>query len=390
MILCLATIAVLAIVLPSACLAQVGTITVNLSYKVVLNPADGTRPPGVTDAAIDQAVAGMNTLFQAYFRGYSFQRVGPITQVGGQGDSTGPSRWYNTNFFAADGVTQRTQMEAAAHADARYAWNNNAINVYIVNGFGGGLCSFPTADNIVLIGRGQSAGAASTQLHEIGHYFSLCHTQGCPCGCCTAGQTGTCNTVPGDDGIADTLPDLACWSQDQIAQNSFGGRTYAQLNPGEQSQVDNVFQNLMSYHGTTCANGGSQTRLTELQLDGWADANPNRLNATSGRRTRFVRVGANGSGSSTNPFGRVQNAVNAANNGDILLLRPGAYNEVLTINKAVTLRAPRTGAVAIGASVVTALSSAPSLEEVDAALAKQPGFRGQPSGRLGFAGADRK
>jgi hypothetical protein len=390
MILCLATIAVLAIVLPSASLAQDGTITVDLSYKVVLNPADGTRPPGATDAAIDQAIAGMNTLYQAYSRGYSFRRVGPITQVGGQGDTTGPSRWYNTNFFASDGSTQRTQMEAAARADARYAWNNNAINIYLVNGICGGLCSFPTADNIILIG-GCSAGTAWVQLHEIGHYFNLCHTQGCPCGCCTAGQTGACNTVPGDDGIADTLPDLPCWSQDQIARNSFSGRVYAQLNPGEQSQVDNVFHNLMSYHGGACGNGGSQTRLTELQLDRWADANPNRLNVTLGRRTRFVQVGGTGSGTSTAPFGRVQNAVTASTRDDIILLRPGSYNEILTINRAVTLRVTRRGPVVIGTSRPPSLGSTPSQEEIDAALAKWPGIAGQGTGeRLEFPGADRE
>jgi hypothetical protein len=388
MFLCRATIALFLIVLTSACFAQDGTITVNLSYKVVLNPADGTRPPGATDAAIDQAVTGMNTLYQAYFRGYSFRRVDPITQVGGRSDTTGPSQWYNTNFFASDGTTQRTRMEAAARSDARYAWNNNAVNIYLVNGICGGLCSFPTADNIVLIG-GCSAGTASTQLHEIGHYFNLCHTQGCPCGCCGTGS-GQCNT-PGDDGIADTLPDLACWSRDQIAQNSFGGRTYAQLNPSEQSQVDNVFQNLMSYHGTTCGNGGSQTRLTELQLDRWADANPNRLNATGGRRTRFVQVGANGSGSSTNPFGSVQNAVNASTAGDIILLRPGSYNEIITINRAVTLRVSRRGPVVIGTSRPPSLGATPSQEEIDAALAKLLGMGGQGTGeRLEFPGADRE
>jgi nitrous oxidase accessory protein NosD len=33
--------------------------------------------------------------------------------------------------------------------------------------------------------------------------------------------------------------------------------------------------------------------------------------------------------------------VNRANTGDIVLIRPGRYNEPMTINKAITLRATR-------------------------------------------------
>jgi hypothetical protein len=150
----------------------------------------------------------------------------------------------------------------------------------------------------------------------------------------------------------------------------------------------------MSYHGSGCGNGGSQTRLTELQLDLWADANPNRLNATNAQRTRFVQGGFSiiQLGSSTFPFRSVRNAVNASSTpGDIILLQPGSYNEILVINKAVTLRVTRRGPVVIGTSGPPSLGSTLSQEEMDAALAKWPGIAGQGTGeRLEFPGADRE
>jgi hypothetical protein len=220
-LLSIATMALFMMVFPAPLQAQ-GVINIRVSYKVILNPANGARPiltgaTQVSDADINTAVNAMNVLLQSYFRGYRVQRVGPITNVGGMGDTTGPSRWFATDFFnASNAITLRNQMEAAAMSDARYAWNANAINIYINNGTAGGLCSFPRDGNIMIIG-GSVANAGATQLHEIGHFFDLCHTQGCSCGC---GVCGSCSasgcTTPGDDGIADTLPDLACWGANDL------------------------------------------------------------------------------------------------------------------------------------------------------------------------------
>ena len=397
------------IAFPSPLQAQ-GVINIRLSYKVILNPADGTRPirtgaTQVTDADINTAVNAMNVLLQTYFRGYRVQLVGSITNIGGMGDTTGPSRWFNTDFFnASNATTLRNQMEAAAMSDARYAWTANAINIYVNNGTAGGLCSFPGQGNIIIIG-GSVANAGATQLHEIGHYFGLCHTQGCTCACGSCGSCGVAGgcTSPGDDGMADTLPDLACWSRDQIAQNSFGV-PFASLSPAQQTQVNDTFRNLMSYHGTCCSVGGAQVQLTELQLDRWADvASSNtggRLGVCDGV-TIFVQANAPAQGGfrgpSTNPWPTIREAQDDAANylGDlqlrpILILRPGAYNERLTLNTPMTLRTTRNGAATIGSSTPMDVPVGLSLEEVEKTLRRTPGVYPKEPVRLGFPAPDRK
>lgn len=387
--------AAVAAMTPAELRAQ-GVITIRLSYKVVLNPADVSRPSALTDANLNTAVDAMNALYATYFRGYRFQIV-EIINVGGVNDTTGPSRWYNTNFFdntnvggQSQGSIWKDQMEAAARSQAAYRWNNNAINLYLTNGICGGICSFASEnDNIVIIG-GCSAANGALQLHELGHYFNLYHTQGRPCGNCTAGQTGVCHTIPGDDEIADTLPDLACWSQNNIAQNRFG-RNYAQLNAGEQNLVDDVFFNVMSYHPRLI-------RLTELQLDRWADTANGARAAVRDGTTIFARAGGPpGNGSSTQPVNSLTAGVNLAvarPGADIVLLRPGVYNEQLTINTPVTLRATRQGPVIIGSANPPNL--APTLaaddrrvrEETERRLRETLGIsRKAPGERVGFPGS---
>ncbi len=383
--------AAVAAMIPAESRAQ-GVITIRLSYKVVLNPADGTRPSALTDANLNTAVTAMNALYATYFRGYRFQVV-EIINVGGRNDTTGPSRWYNTNFFDNTNVNGQTQgsiwkdqMEAAARSQAAYRWNNNAINLYLTNGICGGICSFAHEnDNIVIIG-GCSAANGSLQLHELGHYFNLYHTQGRPCGDCGAGQTGVCHTIPGDDEIADTLPDLACWNQDNIARNRFG-RNYAQLNAGEQNLVDDVFMNVMSYHPNL-------VRLTEQQLDRWADtANGARAAVRDGQMI-FVRPGGPfGNGSSASPLNGVVIGVVASQarpGNNILILRPGVYNERPRINTPVTLRATRQGPVFIGSANPPALAAEinQTPQEAERKLDATPGIGSRKTGeRIGFPGS---
>jgi hypothetical protein len=323
-----------------------GVITVGLSYKIILNPADGNRPTRggtqVTDNDIDTAIATMNSLSAAYFRGFRFQRVGAVTNVGGMNDPTGPSQYFNFDFQASsDNTAMRNQMESAAMTDTRYAWNNGAINIYINQGTTGGFCSFPDEGRNIIIVGAVSANAGNLHLHEVGHYFNLAHTH--------------------SDAVADTLNDSPFWTQDQIASNNFGGKNYNQLSAGEIQQVDDTMLNLMSYHGTT---GGSavpagtvsQSRLTEQQLDRWTDAaNGARAGVCDGT-TVFAQVSNNyGAGSSTAPYGSVVVATQVASNrpgNNIVMFRPGTSTEAITINPpagtTVTLRATRQGTITIG------------------------------------------
>jgi|GEM_PF-1753442 len=355
---CLAVILLLS--LCSVLAPAQGVITVRLSYKIIRNPADGTLPTytdatgtvvQVTDNDIDTAVATMNSLSAAYFRGFRFQRVDPVAYVGDKDDATGPSQYFNTDFFAnPNAKSLKNQMEAAAMKDPAYAWNFGAINIYINQGTAGGKCSFPTdGENIIVVGA-VSANAGSTQLHEVGHYFNLCHTHGC-----TSGSN--------DDGVADTLTDNPAWNEDQIAQNNFSGRTYNQLSAGEKQQVDDVILNLMSYHGTVGNQapiynaGTTQSQLTEQQLDRWTEAANGARRGVCDGTTVFARASNfYGSGSSGDPYGSsvVATAVAANRPGNnIVLLRPSTFSEAIIINPpsgtTVTLRATRQGAAVLGA-----------------------------------------
>ncbi|MCI0557216.1 MAG: hypothetical protein MN733_01885, partial [Nitrososphaera sp.] len=280
-------------------------ILIQLSYKIVLNPENGSRPSQVSDDDIDQAIEAMNALLESYSRGFRFQRVDPVTPVGGIGDTSGPSQWYDTNFHDDDdGGKKKDKMEEEAlDKPALYAWNEKAINLYVTNGICGGLCSRSSSESLIIIG-GCSANNSRVQLHEIGHFFNLCHTQGCGCDCCTAMKTGECNTDPGNDKIDDTLPDLACWGTDNISIFWFG-KSFQELSSAQQDSVLNVFSNIMSYRNTPCAIATANlNRMTELQLDRWTDsANNDRRHVANGR-TYFVEFGggSGGSGSRKSPF----------------------------------------------------------------------------------------
>ncbi len=370
-------------------------ISICVSYKIVLDPASGKRPSGpsgrVKDDDIDEAIGAMNAMLESYFRGFRMRRVDLITEIGGMGDTNGPSKWYDTDFFDEDdGEKFKNQMEGEAQYNpGLYVWNDNAINIYITNGINGGICSFP-GDNIIIIG-GSSANDGIVHLHEIGHFFDLCHTQGCDCGCCEPGETGACDTEPGDDKISDTLPDLACWSRNNISFFKFGA-FYSDLTRIQQEIVDNVFLNLMSYRDSACGFAASTTRLTELQLDQWTDTvNKDRRYVADGR-TYFVEAGGGLDGSSKFPFGSIMAAVSAVSSagGDVIMIKPGAYLETLAISKRVTLRATRQGSAVIGSTVLPMALASKSPKDIDEELLKIPGISGiNIHARLGFAGGSK-
>jgi hypothetical protein len=329
-------------------------IAIRVSYKIIRNPADSSRPPGVTDAVIDAGIAEMNTLLSSFKRGYRFERVDPITDIGSTGNQSrpNPSHYYDIDALAVDGTREQMESDALAN-QTLYAWNASAINIYINHATGGGKCAFPT-DSLIVVGA-NSSGNGELQIHEIGHFFNLCHTQGCPCGCCFAsGQTGECNTAPGDDGVSDTLPDLACWSRDEVAQNNFGA-PYSSLAASQQNRVDDVFFNIMSYHAAGCGHANqttSVTRMTEQQLDRWTNTAYFSRSAVCSGQTYFVQAGANpqaASGRSDHPFPAVGGGIGASNaSGDIVMIRGGTYPETLRLSTPITLRSPRGHTARIG------------------------------------------
>lgn len=327
-------------------------IWVNLSVKVVLNPIDGRRSPAVTDAAIDQIIGGMNGLLAGYERGYRILRPDPVSEVGGLGDTTGPSQFYDKDMLANHDEQKKKMETEALNNPALYRWSTTRINLYITGWTTGGcpgVSSLP-GDNqsIVVI----SACAITNQysalvLHELGHYFNLLHThEGDQC--CDRTKNPGCPYVFGDDLIDDTLPDAQCANQDDIAFHFFGV-TYASLNASQKNQVDDVFNNLMSYHS-------NQQRLTEHQLDRWTDtANYARLAVVTGR-TFFVdggcftpllaQDGSSQCGFLSGPYQDLFVPLTLAAPGDIILIRPGSYFQP-SLTTHVTLRATRAGPVTL-------------------------------------------
>jgi hypothetical protein len=106
----------------------------------------------------------------------------------------------------------------------------------------------------------------------------------------------------------------------------------------------------MSYHANA-PGAGDALIFTSDQLDRWTDsANADRPAEVSGL-TWFVdrnscSLGPTGSSACTNsfiggPFPTIARGINAASGGDIVLIRPGHYNEPMTISKAIALRGTR-------------------------------------------------
>lgn len=339
-----------AVLLLVAAPARAQYIEIRLSYKAILDPATAQRAQNFTDAQIDQSVGRMNEILERNLAPFRFVRVDPVWNIGQLNDTTGPSRWYHTDFAGrSDGQVLKDQMEAAAKNDARYLWRNDAINIYLNSGVCGRVCGNPAdLDNIIIVG-GCSAADGEHQLHELGHYFGQIDTQGVNCRACGP-NAGQCN-LPGDDTIAETLPDLPCWDQDQIALHSFGV-TYAGLTGFDRASVDRTFNNFMSYHA-------NRDVFTWTQMVKWNESlSFSRRHVTTGRTWYTVTpslanlcIFQTGAYSCSfifviywpigGPIVSLGAAVNAANpaGGDTILLDSWEFLEPITITKPVTLRA---------------------------------------------------
>jgi hypothetical protein len=350
-----------------------GYIWLDVSIKVIVDPATGMVPSTMNDDLLRDSFDDVNRWLINNHRGYRTRLVDldagqTFRRIGGLNDNSGPGKWYDTNLKTDGAANAAFETEAEANK-ALYAWNDNAVNIYFNNG-GYSSAQYPQNGRDLV----QSAYAlfiydlesgemfsrsykvAGNLLHELGHYCGLPHTF---------------NGEDNEDDIADTAldPEVAdsrneAAVRDGIAQYNFN-RVFADLTSAEKTLVDNTANNGMSYYQLfyddpnqgkvlTEAERFGPTRFlfTELQMDLWSDhANSTRSAVASGR---MIFIGGTvlpfQIGTSTSPFDKVADGIFAAANSgrDIVLIRSGNYNEQLTLNKPVTLRATRVGPATIG------------------------------------------
>jgi hypothetical protein len=222
--------------------------------------------------------------------------------------------WYNL-----DARSNRAVFEAAATADpATWQWRTNAINIY-VNNTTSGQCSFSGTGNSISLGREIANG---TVLHEIGHFFDLRHTH-------PGDYDGMLNGWGDGDSLAETLPDDPDASIADV--NAFHAAQPAQLR-------NDLINNVMSYH--------NETALLPVQMDIWGTTgNGPRFGFVSGK-TFFVSTAGldalfwgESSGLPLRTLAVAQTRVSSPRLHDTILMRPGTYNESVTISSACTLRA---------------------------------------------------
>jgi hypothetical protein len=302
-----------------------------ISVKVFTD-SNGNRPTGRTDANIQDDYVYYNELMTKYARGCRFSLT-EIVQL-----PSSLSSWFNV--AARDGGNRDALLSAATASPALYAYRSDNVNVYINNSSSGVCCG--SNNGLVFTGNEDDH---ITPVHEIGHMLGLPHTQGSGCNSCCPDPLGCCD-VPGDDGIADTIPDLPCWTQNQISQNSFG-LNYANLSAGQKDQVDDVWFNIMSYHYGFFNH--HLERLTPGQMDQVGiTANGTRDNVT-GNYFRFVDPaspfdGLGGGLNTVTAFRTVEGAIGGSGDDDVLAIRAGTYNRSLagvwriTANRVLTSR----------------------------------------------------
>jgi hypothetical protein len=240
--------------------AEAQGVRARVSVKRILD-STGTLPTAgffFEDAQIERAIAAANAILVASGADWQLE-LSEVVNL------TGLSQWYGI-----EGHVSRTLEFQAMNDPSRYAWRDDAINLYVTRLIDWrGFCSIPDASgntDIIIINNDAwfispaplplatlpeeddlDLAAGYLWLHEIGHYFNLCHTQGCCCGfVCGQDQDPTRDPLDDDD-VADTFEDLECWGEDEIANWAFDS-DYADLSIDGQQQVDDTLLNVMSYH----------------------------------------------------------------------------------------------------------------------------------------------
>ena len=265
------TIQLLLLTLLAVALPASADIEVRLAVKFIQHP-NGAVPMfpfpgwGASNANItnytgfEAEVQRGNGILAATGRGYRLRAVSyaylqPPIPAGQPQDY-----WYNI-----DARANRATIESAALGDYlfngpnRWDWDVTAINVF-VNNSASGQCSFVGNGLSISLGGTVSPG---TVLHEIGHFFNLSHTHGGDPTCNDAAGNPNPIGPPSDgDGLAETLPDNACYTtRDQLSMGNYGVN-YAALNATQQAAVNDTWFNVMSYH--------AEDRLLDIQMDHWA------------------------------------------------------------------------------------------------------------------------
>jgi len=215
-----------------------------------------------------------------------------------------------------------------------FGYRANAVNIYINNFATSGSCSRPANGTTTFLGRNIYRALVA---HEVGHFFDLCHTQGCECDGTTDADPLKliCLTQPGNDNLDDTLLDLDTWTMDQVTFMQFGFNYSApEVSDAQRRQVDYTFQNLMSYHLPDPLPDGTANPynlLTEDQLDRYGNtANNQRRAQVSGTSWFVAASGADAPGrglSSATPLRTVAAALGFVNSADdVVLLRSATYS----------------------------------------------------------------
>ena len=112
---------------------------------------------------------------------------------------------------------------------------------------------------------------------------------------------------------------------------------YSQLSAGDQHRVNQVLHNVMSYRKQRAA-------LTPGQLDRMTAYSNGTVHHVTDGYTYFVDHQADplpADGSLSFPYVTVGDGLMDADPGDIDLIRRGSYNEAMTIDQDVTLRASK-------------------------------------------------
>jgi len=335
-------------------------IEIRISVKYVLD-FNGSPPTGLLSdtnhlrRAIDVANAGNRRMGRGFrYRYPDFD-----------GNVSGFSQYYNLHNG------EEPAFEHAVRTNPQQSrWRADALNVYVVNqnlgtpanpacaGWASNpedpISSTPPYNSlngrvvVFCVDMQPDAAPFGIVSHEFGHHMGLIHTWA-------------------DDRVADTpfdadptvceqsgVPDwCSCKFSNTLAKAAAEGWSSALINV--------MTNNIMSYH----CDVDDDFDLTEGQLDRWSDITRRYLASEMTGVTYFADRNSNfpfpdGYSRSYStippgipvggPYATVEACVNAASAvaGNTALIRPGNYNERLTINKPVTLRAPRTGWVTIG------------------------------------------